>query len=289
VCTRQRHSEEIARGTYGTVYKARHHETGKHVALKILKPEEDDDISFLVEIAILAKCKNPNICNLVGSWKIGGEVFVSYLVFVLTLIRLLWNCAVVPFLMFIKVRSILLSLTCEVWGIPMSEDEIALICKQATLGLKYLHENKIIHRYDLAKISTYYCRDIKGANIMLTEEGEVKLIDFGVSAVRRTPDERRCTLIGTVITLTANLNVLGTPYWMAPEIIANKIHPRFVDIFNTYFCSPYDEKVDVWSLGITLIELAEKDPPLSQVGEILRRRLIVVDEPVTCTHANPVA
>eukprot|EP01126_Amoeba_proteus_P045863 TRINITY_DN5156_c0_g1_i2.p1 TRINITY_DN5156_c0_g1~~TRINITY_DN5156_c0_g1_i2.p1 ORF type:complete len:401 (-),score=91.46 TRINITY_DN5156_c0_g1_i2:22-1224(-) len=98
------------------------------------------------------------------------------------------------------------------------------------LGLKYLHENRILHR------------DVKGSNIMLTDEGEVKVIDFGISAFLKDKREKRNTLI-------------GTPYWMAPEIIANKIHP-----------SPYDEKVDVWSLGITLIELAEKDPPLSQMN-----------------------
>lgn len=69
-------TEEIARGTYGIVYKAKHNETGKPVALKILKPEEDDDISFLVELLVLGRCKNQNLCNLVGSWKIGGEIFV---------------------------------------------------------------------------------------------------------------------------------------------------------------------------------------------------------------------
>lgn len=91
---------------------------------------------------------------------------------------------------------------------------------------------------------------------MLTDDGEVKVIDFGVSAIRRTIEERRCTLI-------------GTPYWMAPEIIANKIHPRYAThLRGLTNRSPYDEKVDVWSLGITLIELAEKDPPLSQMNPL---------------------
>lgn len=76
---------------------------------------------------------------------------------------------------------------------------------------------------------------------MLTDEGDVKLIDFGVSAILEAPGHRRNTLI-------------GTPYWMAPEVIENKTRP-----------TPYDEVVDVWSVGITAIELAEKEPPLSQV------------------------
>lgn len=81
----------------------------------------------------------------------------------------------------------------------------------------------------------------QGANILLNDVGDVKLIDFGVSAILNEPGQKRNTLI-------------GTPYWMAPEVIANKTRP-----------TPYDEAVDVWSVAITAIELAEKDPPLSQV------------------------
>lgn len=141
--------EEIARGTYGTVYKARHRETGKPVALKILKPEEDDDISFLVELVVLAKCKHPNICNLVGSWKIGGEVFVRTFSFLSShRLRLPLNCAVVLSVTSTKVCIVMffLLITGLVWGIPMTEDEIKIICKKTILGLKYLHDNRIIHR-----------------------------------------------------------------------------------------------------------------------------------------------
>lgn len=68
----------------------------------------------------------------------------------------------------------------------MTEQQIAIVCREVLLGINYLHQNCIIHR------------DIKGANILLTESGDVKLIDFGVSAVLRDHDEKRNTLIGTV-------------------------------------------------------------------------------------------
>lgn len=74
----------------------------------------------------------------------------------------------------------------QVWDIELKEEQIALICREVLRGLKYLHDNCIIHR------------DIKGANILLTEAGDVKLIDFGVSAVLAGRDEKRNTLIGTV-------------------------------------------------------------------------------------------
>jgi len=200
--------EEIARGNFGVVYKARNVKSGIEAAIKIITPDEEDDMgSFLIELRVLSKCKDPNICRLFGSWRKGNEIFIAIELCV---------CAVGDIY--------------QVWNLPLCEKEIALICKKTMLGLTYLHENSIIHR------------DIKGSNIMLTNHGELKIIDFGVSALLKDPTEKRKTLV-------------GTPYWMAPEIVVNKIHPR-----------PYDEKVDIWSLGITLIELAEKDPPLSQMN-----------------------
>jgi len=111
----------------------------------------------------------------------------------------------------------------------LAEDEIQLICRESLKGLAYLHSVGFIHR------------DIKGANIMVKRDGAVKLIDFGVSGKVSPSSPTRRTFI-------------GTPYWMAPEVIENKISP-----------SPYDVKADVWSMGITLIELAQADPPLSDI------------------------
>ncbi|XP_077016067.1 serine/threonine-protein kinase TAO3 isoform X1 [Tamandua tetradactyla] len=109
----------------------------------------------------------------------------------------------------------------EVHKKPLQEVEIAAITHGALQGLAYLHSHALIHR------------DIKAGNILLTEPGQVKLADFG-SASMASP---------------AN-SFVGTPYWMAPEVILAMDEGQ------------YDGKVDVWSLGITCIELAERKPPL---------------------------
>uniref|UniRef100_A0A8C4PL22 Serine/threonine-protein kinase TAO3 n=1 Tax=Equus asinus asinus TaxID=83772 RepID=A0A8C4PL22_EQUAS len=109
----------------------------------------------------------------------------------------------------------------EVHKKPLQEVEIAAITHGALQGLAYLHSHALIHR------------DIKAGNILLTEPGQVKLADFG-SASMASP---------------AN-SFVGTPYWMAPEVILAMDEGQ------------YDGKVDIWSLGITCIELAERKPPL---------------------------
>lgn len=108
----------------------------------------------------------------------------------------------------------------------LSEAQIAAIVKQSLLGLAYLHQKKLIHR------------DIKSGNILLTKSGECKLADFGVSAqLSGTLNNKRKT-------------VIGTPYWMAPEVLQSQ---------------DYDGKADIWSLAITAIEMALGEPPLSNI------------------------
>ncbi|XP_045065676.1 serine/threonine-protein kinase TAO2-like isoform X2 [Coregonus clupeaformis] len=109
----------------------------------------------------------------------------------------------------------------EVHKKPLEEQEIAAITHGALQGLVYLHSHNMIHR------------DVKAGNILLTEPGQVKLGDFGSAS----------------IIAPAN-SFVGTPYWMAPEVILAMDEGQ------------YDGKVDVWSLGITAIELAERKPPL---------------------------
>ncbi|RZF36658.1 hypothetical protein LSTR_LSTR017419 [Laodelphax striatellus] len=111
-------------------------------------------------------------------------------------------------------------------GVLPEEDQLWFTME----ALVYLHSNHCMHR------------DIKGHNILLTEEGNVKLVDFGVSSHLQATMGRRNTSV-------------GTPYWMAPEVIACE---QQLD-------SWYDARCDVWSLGITAIELAQGDPPLSDL------------------------
>ena len=106
-----------------------------------------------------------------------------------------------------------------------SEQEIQYILASVLLGISYLHANKKIHR------------DIKAGNILFTKEGKAKIADFGVSAKLDT-------------TLSKRNTVIGTPFWMAPEIIQE---------------ISYNGKADIWSLGITAIELAEGVPPYSNI------------------------
>uniref|UniRef100_A0A8C9WKN3 non-specific serine/threonine protein kinase n=1 Tax=Scleropages formosus TaxID=113540 RepID=A0A8C9WKN3_SCLFO len=112
-------------------------------------------------------------------------------------------------------------------GNSLKEEWTAYICREILRGLTHLHHHKVIHR------------DIKGQNVLLTENAEVKLVDFGVSAQLDRTVGRRNTFI-------------GTPYWMAPEVIACDENPD----------ATYDFKSDLWSLGITAIEMAEGAPPL---------------------------
>ncbi|KRX96578.1 Serine/threonine-protein kinase mig-15 [Trichinella pseudospiralis] len=112
-------------------------------------------------------------------------------------------------------------------GLSLKEEWIAYVCREILRGLAHLHANKVIHR------------DIKGQNVLLTDNAEVKLVDFGVSAQLDRTVGRRNTFI-------------GTPYWMAPEVIACDENPD----------ATYDSRSDLWSLGITSLEMAEGQPPL---------------------------
>ncbi|XP_018595739.1 STE20-like serine/threonine-protein kinase isoform X2 [Scleropages formosus] len=129
---------------------------------------------------------------------------------------------------------------------PLTEPQIKVVCKQTLEALIYLHENKVIHR------------DLKAGNILLTLEGDVKLADFGVSAKNTKTLQRRDSFI-------------GTPYWMAPEVV----------MCETSKDRPYDFKADIWSLGITLIELAEIEPPNHELNPMRVLLKIAKSEPPT--------
>ena len=120
----------------------------------------------------------------------------------------------------------------------LNETEIASICQAVLRGLEYLHDTKKIHR------------DIKAGNILLDHLGNAKLADFGVSAQLINTYSKKNTLT-------------GTPYWMSPEVLSN---------------SEYNKKTDIWSLGITAIEMAEGDPPYAHIN-YMRAMFVIQKKP----------
>jgi len=133
----------------------------------------------------------------------------------------------------------------------LTEKQIAYVTREMCLGLSYLHRNRVIHR------------DLKAGNVLLTTLGQVKLADFGVSAKNKEDNQKRDTFI-------------GTPYWMAPEVVACE----------TFRDEPYDQKVDVWSLGITLIEFAQTEPPFHEMTPMRVLLKIQKSDPPRLDHPN---
>ncbi|XP_034024539.1 mitogen-activated protein kinase kinase kinase kinase 5-like [Thalassophryne amazonica] len=196
----------VGGGTYGEVFKARSKQTGELAAIKVIKMEPEDDFSVIQqEIVIVKSCKHRNIVAYYGSYIRANT---------------LWIC--MEFCGGGSLQDIY-----QVTG-PLSEPQIAYICREMLQGVQYLHAQKKIHR------------DIKGANILLNDQGDVKLADFGISAQ-------------ITATLARRMSFIGTPYWMAPEVAAVEMK------------GGYNELCDVWSVGITAIELAELQPPMFDV------------------------
>ncbi|XP_008177758.2 serine/threonine-protein kinase 10 isoform X2 [Chrysemys picta bellii] len=128
----------------------------------------------------------------------------------------------------------------------LTEPQIQVICRQMLEALVYLHSKKIIHR------------DLKAGNVLLTQDGDIKLADFGVSAKNIKTLQRRDSFI-------------GTPYWMAPEVV----------MCETMKDTPYDYKADIWSLGITLIEMAQIEPPHHELNPMRVLLKIAKSDPPT--------
>ncbi|XP_076249333.1 MAP4K3-like protein hppy isoform X2 [Calliopsis andreniformis] len=195
--------QRIGSGTYGDVYKAKRLSTNEHAAIKVIKLEPGDDFAIIQqEILMIKDCRHPNIIAYYGSYLRRDK---------------LWIC--MEYCGGGSLQDIY-----HITG-PLTEMQIAYMCRETLLGLAYLHSMGKMHR------------DIKGANILLTEAGDVKLADFGVSAqITATINKRK--------------SFIGTPYWMAPEVAAVERK------------GGYNQLCDIWACGITAIELAELQPPM---------------------------
>ncbi|XP_073814150.1 MAP4K3-like protein hppy isoform X11 [Musca autumnalis] len=195
--------QKIGSGTYGDVYKAKRIQSNELAAIKVIKLEPTDDIQIIQqEIIMMRDCRHPNIIAYYGSYLRRDK---------------LWIC--MEYCGGGSLQDIY-----QVTG-PLTEQQIAYMCRETLKGLEYLHSMGKMHR------------DIKGANILLTEYGDVKLADFGVSAqITATINKRK--------------SFIGTPYWMAPEVAAVERK------------GGYNQLCDIWACGITAIELAELQPPM---------------------------
>ena len=205
--------EVVGSGTYGQVYKGRHTRTGQLAAIKIMDVTEEEEEEIKLEINVLKNhSHHRNIATYYGAFIHKSPPGVDDKLWLV-----MEYCGAGSVTDLVKSTKTL----------SLREDWIAYICREITRGLSHLHNSKIIHR------------DIKGQNVLLTDNAEVKLVDFGVSARLDQTIGRRNTFI-------------GTPYWMSPEVIACDENPD----------AKYDNRSDLWSLGITAIEMAESHPPL---------------------------
>ncbi|KAM9608105.1 STE20-like serine/threonine-protein kinase isoform 4-T4 [Morphnus guianensis] len=252
---------ELGDGAFGKVFKAQNKETGVLAAAKVIDtPSEEELEDYVVEIEILACCDHPNITKLLDALYWNGRLWI-----------------LVEFCPGGAVDAAILELEKG-----LTEEQIRVACKQLLLALQYLHGCKIIHR------------DVKAGNVLLTLDGDVKLgespghrgaagqrearskafpqgssltaalcsaADFGVSAKNSSTVQRRVSFI-------------GTPYWMAPEVVQCETSKE----------SPYGYEADIWSLGITLIEMAEMEPPYHELNPLRVLLKIAKSQPPTLRH-----
>ncbi|PWN30723.1 Pkinase-domain-containing protein, partial [Jaminaea rosea] len=213
--------ELVGRGAYGAVYRGVHLASGSAVALKVVNLDTpDDDVSDIQrEVALLSQLREAEQKNVVrywGCWLKGPELWI-----------------VMDYAEGGSVRTLMRT------G-PIAEQYAVIIVRETLVALSYLHKAGVIHR------------DIKAANILLTNQGKILLCDFGVAASLVSTAAKRTTFV-------------GTPYWMAPEVITTG--------------KSYDQSADIWSLGITIYEMVTGNPPLADQEQMRAIMLIPKNKP----------
>ncbi|GAX73992.1 hypothetical protein CEUSTIGMA_g1442.t1 [Chlamydomonas eustigma] len=214
--------EELGRGAYGQVFKGIDSTTGSTVAIKQISlngTSQDNLQSVMGEIELLKTLNHKNIVKYQGSFKTRTHLYII--------------------LEFMENGS--LSSIIKQCGV-LNEELAAVYIAQVLQGLSYLHEQGVVHR------------DIKGANILTTKEGIVKLADFGVAAKLGELEERRDEI---------QQHVVGTPYWMAPEVIE---------------MTQVTSASDIWSVGCLIVEVLNGSPPYFELQPMSALFRIVQDD-----------
>ena len=197
---------ELGDGAFGKVYKVQQKVTGILAAAKVIQTRDEAElVEYRGEIDILSRTVHANIIRLLDA---------IYSKSMKLWVMLEWCEGGALDAGMLEIES------------ALSEQQIRVVGRHTAEALTFLHSRLVIHR------------DVKAGNLLLTNEGVIKLADFGVSVQNDKREEKRTTFI-------------GTPYWMAPEVVMCE---TFKDV-------PYDSKCDVWSFGITMIELAQMEPP----------------------------
>ncbi|UMM41360.1 hypothetical protein L5515_017651 [Caenorhabditis briggsae] len=209
---------KLGEGSYGSVHKAIHKESGHVLAIKKV-PVDTDLQEIIKEISIMQQCKSKYVVKYYGSYFKNSDLWI-----------VMEYCGAGSISDIMRARRK-----------PLSEKEISAVLRDTLKGLQYLHDLKKIHR------------DIKAGNILLNTDGIAKLADFGVAGQLTDTMAKRNT-------------VIGTPFWMAPEVIEE---------------IGYDTKADIWSLGITAIEMAEGRPPYSDIHPMRAIFMIPTKPPPT--------
>ncbi|CAR24473.1 putative serine/threonine protein kinase KIC1 [Lachancea thermotolerans CBS 6340] len=219
VSTLFKRTEVIGRGKFGIVYKGYYIKTNRVCAIKVLNLDSaDDEVEDVQkEVQFLSSLKQvPNITHYYGSYLNNTELWV-----------IMEYCAGGSLRTLLRPGKI-------------GEQYIGVIMRELLIALMHIHKDGVIHR------------DIKAANVLITNDGHIKLCDFGVAAQLSQTKIRRQTMA-------------GTPYWMAPEVIMEGVY--------------YDTKVDIWSLGITAYEIATGNPPYCDVEALRAMQLITKSKP----------
>jgi len=219
-----RMGDQIGEGGVGTVYKVTHTMSGMIAAAKVIDVTNKSDLEeFVIEVDALVMVQHPGVVKLHAAYYHADKLWM-----------------IIDFCSGGAFDDIYLER-----DEGLSEPELRCIACQLAKALQHIHAQGLFHR------------DVKGGNLLLEQNGSVKLTDFGSCSLNNIPGRKRDTFV-------------GSPYWMAPEVIACETANRK---------NAYDERADIWSFGITLIELADTNPPYQELHPMRALLKIVKAEP----------